>query len=71
MAGEELKRAISDFLRKQPLRERNVFLRRYFYFEGVEEIAQRYHLTEANVFQILSRMRRKLKKHLTKEGYDL
>lgn len=67
----ELKDTISRFLRTQPLREQGIFLRRYFYLEPVEEIAQRYGLKEANVFQILSRTRRKLKAYLTKEGYAL
>ena len=67
----ELKAAISRFLRTQPRREQGIFLRRYFYLESVQEIARRYGLREANVLQILSRTRRKLKGCLTEEGYAL
>ncbi len=68
---QQLKESIMSFLKKESQRERNVFLRRYFYFDEVSGIARRYDLTEANVLQILSRTRRKLKKHLRKEGYEL
>lgn len=67
----ELKGAISRFLRTQPRREQSIFLRRYFYLESVREIARRYGLREANVLQILSRTRRRLKGYLAKEGYTL
>ena len=66
---QELKDTISRFLRTQPLREQGVFLRRYFYLESAEEIARYYGLRQANVLQILSRTRRKLKAYLIKEGY--
>ena len=66
-----LEAAIDRFLQVQPQRERIVFLRRYFYLESVAAITQRYDLSSANVLQILSRTRRKLKKHLQKEGFDL
>lgn len=71
LAGEELQTAITVFLRQEPQRERNVFLRRYFYMEETGEIARRYGLREGNVFQILSRTRKKLKKYLMKEGWVL
>lgn len=51
------------------MEDRNVFLRRYFFTEPVAEIARRYGLTENNVMVILSRTRKKLKKHLIKEGF--
>ena len=50
-------------------RDGNVFVRRYFFTEPVWEIAKRYNLTENNVMVILSRTRKKLKKHLIKEGF--
>lgn len=71
LEGQELKKSINAFLSAQPRRDRNVFLRRYFYLEETAQIAARYGLTEDNVFQILSRTRRKLKKYLKKEGYAL
>ena len=69
--AEELKDAISQFLRTQSPRDRRVFLERYFYFVSVDQIARHCGLKEANVHQILSRTRRKLKAYLEKEGYRL
>ena len=66
-----LQEAVNHFLRCQPERERNVFIRRYYYAEDVEEIARRYGLTRANTDAILSRTRKKLKEALLAEGYFL
>lgn len=65
----ELKDEINRFLRALPERDCNVFLRRYFYVESYGEISRRYGISEVYVRQILCRVRRKLKKHLEKEGY--
>lgn len=65
----ELEKSINKFLGTLPERERNIFLRRYFYVEATAEIARKYRLRESNVFMILSRTRRKLRTHLQKEGY--
>ena len=46
-----------------------MFIRRYFYTETMNVIADRYGLTEKNVSVILTRTRKKLKLHLMKEGY--
>ena len=68
---KELGKAISAFLRDQKERDRGIFLRRYFYMEDIGAIARRYGMREANVLQILSRTRKKLKQYLIQEGYDL
>ena len=65
---EELKNAIAAFLHGLPERDRNVFLRRYFYLEDTAVVARRYVLRQANVRLILSRTRQKLKDYLQKEG---
>ena len=65
---EELKTAIAAFLQELPERDRNIFLRRYFYLEDTAAIARRYVLRQANVRLILSRTRQKLKDFLQKEG---
>lgn len=67
--GKELRRCIRRFARALPERDGNVFARRYFYTEPVTVIAQRYGLTENHVMVILSRIRKKLKRELKKEGY--
>jgi len=66
---KELGQTITAFLKNEPARRRNVFLRRYFYMEELSEIAKRYALTEGNVRMMLSRTRQRLKKYLQQEGY--
>lgn len=66
---KELGRSISTFVRQLKKREGDVFVRRYFFNESTAKIAGRYGLTENNVTVMLSRTRKKLKAHLTKEGF--
>lgn len=68
---ELLKEQIETFLRSESRQARVVFLRRYFYMEDIRQIAVHLGLQESNVAMILSRTRRKLKKYLIQEGYDL
>lgn len=68
---QELADSIHFFLSSLPERERDVFLRRYFFMENISEIAKRFHLKESNVSVILSRTRAKLKSYLEKEGYSI
>jgi len=67
----ELEETINRFLYDQPERDRNIFLRRYFYMDSAQKIGIRYGLKTSNVLQILSRTRKKLKRKLIQEGYDL
>lgn len=67
---KELSKAISVFLKNQTTRRSNFFVRRYFYGETIEEIAERYDVTVGNVMTSLSRTRKELKKYLRKEGYE-
>ena len=71
LAEKELQTLISNYLRRLPTRERNVFLRRYYYVDPVSVIAKRFSISESNVFTILSRTRSKLKDLLQKEGYKI
>ena len=50
---------------------RLVFLRRYWYCDGVAEIAAGTGYSQSKVKSLLHRTRRGLKEHLRKEGYDL
>lgn len=68
-ADTELEQCICRFVRTLPERDRNVFVRRYFFTEPMPAIAERYSLTVNNVTVILSRTRKKLKTELMKEGY--
>ena len=68
LAGQ-LSESIDTFLHSLPQRDRQLFVRRYFYTEPVREIARSAGLTESNVSVVLHRTRGKLKAHLEKEGY--
>jgi RNA polymerase sigma-70 factor (ECF subfamily) len=67
--AKELGVCIRKYVGTLPKRERNIFVRRYFFVDSAKEIAERYGLTENNIMVILSRTRKDLKKYLQKEGY--
>ena len=71
LQDEEIGRLIGDFLREQKEDVRNVFVRKYFYFDSIAEIAERYAFTESKVKNMLFHTRNKLKVYLTKKGFDL
>lgn len=52
-----------------PQEERNLFLRRYFFTESIAEIARFYGKTANGVAVQLTRIRKKLRVQLEKEGY--
>lgn len=67
--GRELAKTIQRFLDTLPVREQDLFLRRYFFVEETAAIAQRYQMTASSVNRQLSRTRKKLKTYLIQEGY--
>ncbi len=67
----QLGKSISAFLRAQNEQNRIIFIRRYWYFDSVKKIAKDTEIKEDKVSVILFRMRKKLKKHLEKEGYNI
>ena len=69
--ADELARRIDAFLNTRPAEQRKVFLRRYWYFDPVRDIAQRYGFSESKVKTVLFRMRSDLKQFLEKEGYPV
>lgn len=66
---KELGECIRLFIRTLPEREGDIFLRRYFFTETLEQISRFYSLTPGHTAVILSRTRSKLKVLLIKEGY--
>ena len=64
----DLGRIIDAFLRTLPVNERRMFLRRYWYFDSVKEIAERFGSGESRVKTTLFRTREKLKAVLQQEG---
>lgn len=69
--AKELAETIRSFLDTIPVREQDIFLRRYFFVEESETIASRYGMKPAAVLRSLSRTRAKLKQYLIKEGYGV
>lgn len=69
LEARELGRLISAFLTAQPEMERNVFLRRYWYGDTVEEAARWAGWSVSRTKSTLFRMRNKLKDYLKKEDF--
>ncbi len=67
--ADSLSQAISSFLGYCSEEQRNVFVRRYWFFDTVSEICQRYGFSQSKVKTMLYRMREGLRDYLEKEGY--
>lgn len=59
----ELTNVLNAFLASLNIRDRSIFIRRYYFFEDVSVIADEYKIKENNVRTILMRTRKKLKKY--------
>ncbi len=64
-----LSQAINTFLDHCSEEQRNVFVRRYWFFDTIPEICNRYDFTQGKVKTMLFRMREALRYYLEKEGY--
>lgn len=69
--SQEITDALNSFLGELGKVERGVFMRRYWLLETVADVAEHYGLTVSNTTTMLFRLRKKLKKHLMKEGIAL
>ena len=65
----ELSREISRFLFSIDETKRNVFIRRYWHYDSIESICQRYGFGKSKVLMMLKRTRDDLARHLKKEGF--
>ena len=68
---KELITTIDTFLGTLPADKRGVFVRRYWYFDNVSEIASRFGMTENNASVTLNRIRQQLHNYLLKRGFEL
>lgn len=68
MEGKELTRLLDAFLDTLEDRDRNLFLRRYWFFDSVRQLARTFGLTESHVKVKLYRMRKALKRYLEQEA---
>ena len=69
LEAQELGQSISQFLRTLPIRDRQIFLRRYWYCDSITQIAKLFSCGESKIKMTLLRTRNKLQEHLRKEGY--
>ena len=67
--SHELVWAFNRFLETLPETERDVFLRRYWFFDPIADIAESFGFTQSKVTSMLYRTRGKLRKQLEKEGF--
>ena len=70
ISDEDIGKIISEFLRNQKEDAKNVFIRKYYFFDSISEIAKRYSFTESKVKNMLFYTRNKLKDYLIKEGVE-
>ena len=69
--SKELIKAIDTFLGTQSIEKRGMFIRRYWYFDSISDIANRFGMTENNVSVTLNRLRLKLHNYLLERGFEL
>ncbi len=66
-----LREALNKFVWSLPDKTQDIFVRRYWYSSSVSEIADAYGMTENHVSVLLFNTRKKLKKFLSREEFDL
>lgn len=71
ISEKELIDIINSFLKREKEIVRNVFIRKYFFFDSIHSIAQRYSISESRVKNILFGSRIKLKEYLEREGVNV
>lgn len=67
----ELIEAINRFLGSRPRRQREMFVLRYFRYERVKDIAERFDISPDSVTAALRRLKTGLEKYLKERGFEL
>ena len=67
--AEELAASVRRFVKSLSDQERAVFVGRYFYTEPAEQVAEDNGLTVNHTYVMLSRIRKRLRRHLMKEEF--
>lgn len=68
---KELVKAIDDFLNQLPGNKKAIFVCRYWYFDSISDIANRFGMSENHVSVTLNRLRLKLHNYLLERGFEL
>lgn len=66
--SRQIERMIDKFLWRQGEEKRNVFIRRYWYFDSIESICHSTGFSQSKVKSMLYEMRQKLRTYLESEG---
>ncbi len=69
MEAAELEKVVRAFVEALPLKEQQVFVRRYWYLDSIVDICRRYDFSTSMVKVILHRTREKLKNVLIQEEW--
>lgn len=69
--NRRIENAIDDFLWQQEEGKRNIFIRRYWYFDSIKDICERTGFGQSKVKSMLFEMRKKLKLYLEGEGIQV
>ena len=67
--GKLLEQEIANFLRALPKADRQLFVRRYWFCDSLEELAQCFGWSKSKLKSKLLRLRGRLRDHLTREGF--
>lgn len=65
---QQLSETISRWLRSLPEKERHIFIRRYWYGDSVQTLAEEYYISANAMTSRLKRLRAKLRIYLEQEG---
>ena len=68
METKELVQTVEEFLDSLKTRDRVIFIRRYWFYDSYEQIAERVGISAKNVSVKLTRLRRQLKVYLEERG---
>ncbi len=67
----ELGKWISEFLYLEKEEVRRIFIRKYWYFDSISELAEKFGHSESKIKSILFRTRNRLKDHLAEKGIEV
>lgn len=71
LEAKRLGGSINSFIKKLPSYTQMVFIRRYFYGDSIDQISVQTGFSASKITSLLFRLRKQLKAHLKKEGFDL
>ncbi len=69
LESKHLRTVINDYLRSIDEDSRNLFVKRYFFFESVKALSEHFGVSENNISVKLYRIRKELSDRLKEEGY--